>query len=444
MKPAAVWLNHQPNDQGAMAVRRGANPLLLRYDKPGRGYFVVSTRPGRDGDAATDDAAVPFSKAASWIWYPENPAAGDRWFRKTFDLTKPPATARLRVTCDNGYDIVLNGQSIGKGERWETVQEYGVAKHLRAGRNELTVRASNTGDSAGLIAELTGEGLAIGTDATWRCAKNAKLSDSDMVPARVVANFPDSLWANHPMGPPKLEAAPPAPEAPAPGAQPAPLAMQWFNDSSVLPFDTRPQVAQPAGWYRFTAPPGLRTMAVAAHGKVRVWVDGNEVSGKSGGRIELTAPVPGPSKVALRIEQERGNYGGAALVEPVTLECAAGRMLLGDWSKAGVLECYSGGAWYRKSVSLTAEQARGAITLDLGKVVASAEVRVNGQAAGIRIAPPWSVDISKLVKPGDNRIEVLVYNTLANHYLTIPTKYRGDPTSGLLGPVALEIKTKNR
>jgi gluconolactonase len=49
------------------------------------------------------------------------------------------------------------------------------------------------------------------------------------------------------------------------------------------------------------------------------------------------------------------------------------------------------------------------------------------------------VDISKQVKPGENRIEVLVFNTLANHYLTIPTRYRGEPTSGLLGPVTLRV-----
>ncbi len=80
--------------------------------------------------------------------------------------------------------------------------------------------------------------------------------------------------------------------------------------------------------------------------------------------------------------------------------------------------------------------------LDLGKVIATAEVRVNGERAGIRVAPPWRVDVSKWVKPGDNRIEILVFNTLANHYLTIPTRYRGDLTSGLLGPVTLETTAR--
>ena len=143
--------------------------------------------------------------------------------------------------------------------------------------------------------------------------------------------------------------------------------------------------------------------------------------------------------VALRVMPETGVCGAAVFPDPVRLECGPGVTALGDWSKAGALECYSGGAWYRKSVTLTPEQARGSVTLDLGKVVATAEVRVNGQTAGIRVAPPWRVDISKQVQPGENRIEVLVYNTLANHYLTVPTRYRGELTSGLLGPVTLEL-----
>jgi hypothetical protein len=67
-------------------------------------------------------------------------------------------------------------------------------------------------------------------------------------------------------------------------------------------------------------------------------------------------------------------------------------------------------------------------------------VRVNGKLAGVRVAPPWTIDISELVKAGDNRIEVLVCNTLANHYCTVPTNYRGSPVSGLLGPVRIILE----
>ena len=223
---------------------------------------------------------------------------------------------------------------------------------------------------------------------------------------------------------------------------PGALAMKWFNNPRVITYDMKPHESKPVGWYRFTAPPGLRAMTITALGEVQAWAEGKELIGKRQAdrwSFELASPGKSLSKVALRISQRRGCYGGATLPEPVTLDCETGLMPIGDWSKSGVMECYSGGAWYRKTVILTEEQAGGEVTLDLGSVVASAEVHVNGQLAGVRVSPPWRFEITGLVNPGDNRIEILVYNTLSNHYLTIPTFYRGDIASGLIGPVTLEV-----
>ena len=52
---------------------------------------------------------------------------------------------------------------------------------------------------------------------------------------------------------------------------------------------------------------------------------------------------------------------------------------------------------------------------------------------------PFELDVTEFVQPGDNRIEILVYNTLSNHYQTIPTppRYKETTTSGLIGPVQL-------
>jgi len=140
----------------------------------------------------------------------------------------------------------------------------------------------------------------------------------------------------------------------------------------------------------------------------------------------------------LRIEQQRGLYGGSTLPEPVKLECGPGLIIAGDWSQGSALECYSGGAWYRKTVTLASDQVQGRVLLNLGDIVATAEVRVNSRQAAVCVTPPWTVDISALVRAGENRIEILVYNTLANHYVTIPTRYRGPIRSGLLGPVTIE------
>ena len=58
------------------------------------------------------------------------------------------------------------------------------------------------------------------------------------------------------------------------------------------------------------------------------------------------------------------------------------------------------------------------------------------------MAPPWHFDVTGLLKPGDNRLDVLVYSTLANHYQTIPSRYRGNPEAGLFGPVTLLVRSK--
>ena len=109
----------------------------------------------------------------------------------------------------------------------------------------------------------------------------------------------------------------------------------------------------------------------------------------------------------------------------------------GDWSKSGALRCYSGGMIYKKTFTLSKADADKAIELDLGNVIATCEVKINGASAGILMSPPYKVDISSWVQSGVNEIEVLVYSTLANHYQTQPTPYRGNPQAGLIGPVTL-------
>jgi hypothetical protein len=156
-----------------------------------------------------------------------------------------------------------------------------------------------------------------------------------------------------------------------------------------------------------------------------------------GVRFTVARPHRESVVVAMRIEQEHGFSGGAAVPDPVQLECGLGSIALGDWAQVDGLATYSGGAWYRKTIHYEQPAKASRVVLDLGNVSASAEVHVNGKLVGTRVAPPWTFDVTESLQPGANRIEVLVYNTLANHYLTVPTRYRGSTVSGLLGPVRL-------
>ena len=228
-----------------------------------------------------------------------------------------------------------------------------------------------------------------------------------------------------------------------------PLSMTWF-DIDFVPF--QPQSRQ-AGMYRFTAPAGLKRMILTTAPNAaapEVYVAGKKA------KVEKTPAVmkrtaryiaalddvsvkPAQVKIAAILPDDI--QSGALFPEPIILETAQGEIeSLGDWSQSG-LDCYSGGAIYGKTFSITPQQAQTRrMELNLGDVCATAEVRINGQAAGVMVASPWKMDITGLLKEGENRIEIEVYNTLSNHYQTIPTNYRGSNKSGLIGPVTIMLE----
>lgn len=220
----------------------------------------------------------------------------------------------------------------------------------------------------------------------------------------------------------------------------SPLAMRWYGDAGVIPFDVSAG-QQPAEWFRFLSAPGTTAIRVQAEGQAEAWLDGEPMMDGGHGRFVGKNPVAPAAVVALRVSPKTGYGGGAAIPEPVVVETdGKGVMNLGDWSQMGILTNYSGGVRYTTRFSLTKEEARAKTELDLGSVVATAEVLVNGKPAGVRVAPPWRVEVTGFLKRGENTVEVLVYSTLANHYQTSPSPYRGKPVAGLLGPVRLRSR----
>ncbi len=219
--------------------------------------------------------------------------------------------------------------------------------------------------------------------------------------------------------------------------------LPWFGEGHRLVYDISPRAGRRVGWYRFSAPPGVETMRMHLQAEaVQAWVDGRPVRVEKD-RVVLDAPEERASQVALRVVQKPGCYAGAAFSLPVAFECAAGRIPPGDWCDHGLRE-YSGGGVYTTTVELRREHLRGMVVLDLGRVVATAEVEVNGRPAGVRMALPFRFDISGLVREGENRVEVKVVNTLANHMSSYPTNfvYDGQMVSGMLGPVRIEFLSK--
>ena len=84
------------------------------------------------------------------------------------------ASAKILITCDNAYELFINGARVGSGDAWEHLDSYDVAKHLKPGANTIAVKGINSGAGwAGLVAELMIVGkdkkkISIVTDASWK------------------------------------------------------------------------------------------------------------------------------------------------------------------------------------------------------------------------------------------------------------------------------------
>ena len=77
------------------------------------------------------------------------------------------------------------------------------------------------------------------------------------------------------------------------------------------------------------------------------------------------------------------------------------------------------------------------VALDLGRVGQTARLFVNGNDAGIRIAPPYRFEIGHLLHAGANAIVVETADTLARKLRDRFSFFMQLPPSGLLGPVCL-------
>lgn len=128
---------------------------------------------------------------------------------------------------------------------------------------------------------------------------------------------------------------------------------------------------------------------------------------------------------------------------------------LQDWTTSADerIKYYSGTALYTSKFNLEKIPAHQNVIINLGNVTAMAKVKVNGQYAGGIWTAPYQLDITKLVKAGDNDLQIEVVNTWVNRLIgdsKLPADqrptwcpvnpYKADSPlqpSGLFGPVKI-------
>lgn len=114
------------------------------------------------------------------------------------------------------------------------------------------------------------------------------------------------------------------------------------------------------------------------------------------------------------------------LAEPVSA------IKTGSWTTQGY-PFYSGTAAYRQTVEIPPFLGSGRVVMQVDQPGEWVEFVINGVHAGTRLWAPFMIDITPLVKPGPNAIELRVTNTIVNDILG------QDRPSGLLDGARLII-----
>lgn len=401
---------------------------------------------GADGDGADRGGAVRGGGRAS--------------VATTLTVADLPDRAIVQVAARGRCVLRVNGHVVGRQGGFDPyadhtvprVRRHDIASALRLGDNDLMVETDDGEDPAVLVDAALydihgGCVTTVHSDAGWRAERGGE--PVPVAVRREQVGDPAALYLRrrpHPL----------------PGAA-------WLDpdadDGTVVPVGFavpggRPEVE----WFRCELPPGARHLAVDTHGATTVFIDGHErtvtagtganthtghdsggVGGARGVRtvtVDLLADGPsGTRTAALRVETRPGHQGGAALAGPVRCVVGPGRIRTGDWAARGLAE-YSGGVRYSRVVTLPADAGR--VSLDLGRVRGTAEVRVDGVAAGVRVCSPYVFDVTALAGPGAHTIEITVFGTLAPYLdATSPTHFvfPGQRVNGLMGPVRLIVGT---
>ncbi len=101
---------------------------------------------------------------------------------------------------------------------------------------------------------------------------------------------------------------------------------------------------------------------------------------------------------------------------------------MAKWDAWG-MPFYSAGVAYSQVFQM--ERTEGDYRVSLGSWYGSvAKVSINGKDAGYITAPPWDLDVTGLVKPGRNLVEVTVIGTLKNTL----GPHHGQPVLGTAWP----------
>jgi len=145
-----------------------------------------------------------------WIWNTAEAKKGSTvFFRRSVEIPPGVKEAQLSITCDDSFELFLDGKSMAAGKLWSEPKVLDLSKQLTSGGVYVfAVHATNGADQAGLAFHLkltlrSGEHLAIVSDASWKVSDTEKRGwshpsyrDDSWGKAAVIAPMGAAPWGN--------------------------------------------------------------------------------------------------------------------------------------------------------------------------------------------------------------------------------------------------------
>lgn len=183
-------------------------------------------------------------------------------------------------------------------------------------------------------------------------------------------------------------------------------------------------------WYRLEVPAGTRSFLLPKRGLIEsAYLNGRELRVVHNRLDYANLNSRSSNVLAFKIP------GGKELTSPLSFETGETLYHLGCWTGTG-LQYYVGSASYEKVFKLATELEKQEVVLDCGSVGVVAEVWLNEQKVDERIWEPFSMNVTRFLRPGENRLKIVVTNTYAPKR-TKPAHMHVIDMNGLVGPVRL-------
>jgi hypothetical protein len=162
-------------------------------------------------------------------------------------------------------------------------------------------------------------------------------------------------------------------------------------------------------FYRMEVPPGcVAVVPPVLHNSYRMLLNGEELHSQGDAPINIQARLRDEKNILVIIARKDD-----PLISAVQFVTGNRPFSLKPWTQTGLAN-FSGTAIYAKTINIPEDFRGKRVMLDLGRVSSIADVFVNGEHAGTLVWRPYRLDISKLIKPGENEVKIVVTNTEAN------------------------------